>query len=92
MLEYDGQPPVTAPAGATIGVADTLAGATSGWRATVLRDGRALRIDREDLFAVLADHVDLMQGLFSGALAVRETSASMRADTVDVGRQPASLA
>jgi ATP:ADP antiporter, AAA family len=92
MLEYDGQPPVTAPAGATIGVADTLAGATSGWRATVLRDGRALRIDREDLFAVLADHVDLMQGLFSGALAVRETFASMRADTVDAGRQPASLA
>ena len=92
MLEYDGQPPMVAPAGATIGVADTLAGATSGWRATVLRDGRALRIDRDDLFAILADHVDLMQGLFTGALAIRDLPAPVRADAADPGRQPASLA
>jgi hypothetical protein len=92
MLEYDGQPPMVAPAGATIGVADTLAGATSGWRATVLRDGRALRIDRDDLFAILADHVDLMQGLFTGALAIRDLPAAVRADAADPGRQPASLA
>jgi hypothetical protein len=81
LLECAGHAPVVAPVGATIGVADTLAGVISGWRATVQRDGRALRIEREDLFAVLADHVDLMQGLFGGAIAYRDLHA-----------QPASLA
>jgi hypothetical protein len=41
-----------------------------GWRATVSKDGRALRLERDELFSVLADHVDLMQGLFSGVLAL----------------------
>jgi hypothetical protein len=91
ILEYDGHPPLTASAGSTIGVADTLAGATS-WRATVFGDGRALRIDRDDLFAILADHVDLMQGLFSGALAMREMPGVVRPEPVDTGGQPASLA
>ena len=73
VLEHPGTSPAVAPAGATIGVADTLAGATSGWRATVSKDGRALRLERDELFSVLADHVDLMQGLFSGVLALRDT-------------------
>jgi hypothetical protein len=64
---------MVAPPGATIGVADTLAGTASGWRATVTRDGQVLRLDRDELFSVLADHVDLMQGLFSGVLALRNT-------------------
>ena len=73
VLEHPGTGPAVAPAGATIGVADTLAGTTSGWRATVSKDGRALRLERDELFSVLADHVDLMQGLFSGVLALRDT-------------------
>jgi ATP:ADP antiporter, AAA family len=77
VLEHTGASPATAPAGATIGVADTLAGTTSGWRATVTRDGRALRLDRDELFSVLADHVDLMQGLFSGVLALREAETKV---------------
>ena len=71
VLEHPGTSPAVAPAGATIGVADTLAGTTSGWQATVSKDGRALRLERDELFSVLADHVDLMQGLFSGVLALR---------------------
>ncbi len=78
-LEHPGAAPAIAPAGATIGVADTLAGTTSGWRATVTRDGSALRLDRDELFSVLADHVDLMQGLFSGVLAMRAAETKMAA-------------
>jgi hypothetical protein len=72
VLEHSGAGPSVASAGATIGVADTLAGSTSGWRATVSKDGRALRLERDELFSVLADHVDLMQGLFSGVLGLRD--------------------
>jgi CRP-like cAMP-binding protein len=77
VLEFPGTNMAVAPAGATIGVADTLAGTTSGWRATVSKDGRALRLEREELFSVLADHVDLMQGLFSGVLALRDTETKV---------------
>ena len=77
VLEFPGTNMAVAPAGATLGVADTLAGTTSGWRATVSKDGRALRLEREELFSVLADHVDLMQGLFSGVLALRDTETKV---------------
>jgi len=89
-LECPTADPVVAGAGTTIGVADTLAGATSGWRATVTQEGRALRVDRDDLFVVLADHVDLMQGLFSGALAIRDAHAASRVAMSRI--EPASLA
>jgi ATP:ADP antiporter, AAA family len=79
LLEHPGADAVVAPAGATIGVADTLAGTSSGWRATASTDGRALRLDRDELFSVLADHVDLMQGLFSGVLALRHTETKLAA-------------
>jgi CRP-like cAMP-binding protein len=77
LLEHSGTRPELAPAGATIGVADALAGNGSGWRATVTKDGHALRLDRDELFSVLADHVDLMQGLFCGVLALRETETNV---------------
>lgn len=79
LLEHPGASPVVAPAGATIGVADTLAGTASGWRATVTKDGRAFRLDRDELFSVLADHVDLMQGLFSGVIALRDAETKVAA-------------
>jgi hypothetical protein len=71
-LERDGYAPLDAGAGATVGVAETLAGVPSGWRASVTEGGRALRLDRQDLFAVLTDHIELMQGLFSGVLSLRD--------------------
>jgi hypothetical protein len=58
----------------------------------VMRDGRALRIDRDDLFVVLADHVDLMQGLFSGAIAFRDQPAIVRDLPINHAVEPASLA
>ena len=42
-------------------------------------DGRALRLDRDDLFAVMADHVDLMQSLFTEALRLRDQEAARQA-------------
>jgi CRP-like cAMP-binding protein len=62
--------------GSTVGVAETLAGHAAGWQATVTENGRALRLGQDELLAVLTDHVDLMQGLFSGALAVRGSAVA----------------
>ena len=36
------------------------------------RDGQALRLDHDELFDVLADHIDLLQGLFSGLLQANQ--------------------
>jgi HEAT repeat protein len=63
-----GGPDLPAGAGGTIGVAETLRGASLGRRATVTGVGRALRLDRDALFDVLADHDDLLQHAFSVAL------------------------
>ena len=71
-LESADQAPILVSPGATFGVADTLAGTPSGWRAVATGHGRALRLDRDDLFAVMADHVDLMQNLFTEALKLRD--------------------
>jgi ATP/ADP translocase/CRP-like cAMP-binding protein/HEAT repeat protein len=67
-LDGDGASPAMLGAGSTIGVAETLTGAPAVRTATVARDGRALRLERNDVFEVLADHPDLLQGVFSGAI------------------------
>jgi CRP-like cAMP-binding protein len=67
-LEANGAAPIDAGPGATIGIAETLAGVSLGRRATVSRTGHALRIDRSELFEVFEDHVDLLQGIFSALL------------------------
>jgi ATP:ADP antiporter, AAA family len=67
-LEADGTEAIDAGQGATIGLPETLAGVSLGRRAVVTREGQALRVDREDLFDVLADNIDLLQGLFAGLL------------------------
>jgi ATP/ADP translocase/HEAT repeat protein/CRP-like cAMP-binding protein len=74
-LESAGRDPILVSKDATFGVADTLRGTSSGWQATATADGRALRLDRDDLFAVMADHVDLMQSLFMAALTPREPTS-----------------
>jgi len=75
-LESPARDPILASAGATFGVADTLAGTGAGWRATAVSDGTAFRLSRDDLFAVMADHVDLMQNLFTAALTLRHENAN----------------
>jgi HEAT repeat protein/CRP-like cAMP-binding protein len=79
-IESAGQAPMLVSAGATFGLADTLAGTPSAWRALAATDGQALRIDRERLFEVLADHVDLMQSVLTSILALREKDSSRGSD------------
>ena len=67
-LDADAAAPIVAGAGSTIGVLETLAGVPLGRRAIVTRAGQAIRLDRDELFDVLADHIELLQGLFSGLL------------------------
>jgi AAA family ATP:ADP antiporter len=71
-LDADASEPIVARAGDTIGVAETLAGVSLGRVATVTREGQAVRLDHDELFDVLADHIDLLQGLFSGLLQAHE--------------------
>jgi CRP-like cAMP-binding protein len=77
--------PRLAGPGATVGVAETLAGSAWVWNATVSRSGRALRLERDDLFGVLTDHLDLMQGVFSEVLALRRAPAASLELAVPVG-------
>jgi AAA family ATP:ADP antiporter len=78
-LDADGRDPILAGPGCTIGVAEILAGVPVGRRATVTRAGQALRLEHEELFEVLADHIDLLQSLFSGLLTASRPEA--RKDT-----------
>jgi CRP-like cAMP-binding protein len=68
-IEQDGQQVAVVGAGQSFGAAETLAGDGPRWQITADTDGEALRIDREVLFEVIAEHLELLQGLFSGALA-----------------------
>jgi hypothetical protein len=70
-LEHDTALSTLAGPGTTTGVEETLAGLSQGRRAVVTSDGFALRIDRDTLFEVLAEHSSLLQGLFSGVLHTR---------------------
>jgi CRP-like cAMP-binding protein len=71
-----GGSPLAAGPGDTVGVYETLAGAeTTGWRAHVTTPGVALRVDREALFDLLTDRIELLQGLFSALLHGRPTQA-----------------
>lgn len=62
-----GGEPLLLAEGDILGVDETLAGRKFGWRGQVRRDGRALKIDRADLFELLAQRTDILQGM-SGAL------------------------
>lgn len=60
----EGEPACAEP-GDMFGMYETLVGRPTGWRGEALEPGMALRIDREDLFDLLADQIDLLRGLFS---------------------------
>ena len=75
-LEAAAADPIVAGPGSAIGVSETLAGVPLGRRAVVTRAGQALRLDHDDLFDVLADHIDLLQGLFSGLLSTNQQPAA----------------
>jgi AAA family ATP:ADP antiporter len=63
-----------AEAGDTIGVLETLGGIPPTQRARVVVSGRALRIDRETLFDVLPEHLEMMRGVYSALLHAGATT------------------
>jgi hypothetical protein len=65
-LEFSsGQPAIPGVANDAVGVQQTLAGIPLGCNARVVSDGLALRIDREDLYDLVAQRPDLLRQLFS---------------------------
>jgi AAA family ATP:ADP antiporter len=70
-VDRDGHETETADAGDMVGVAETLGGLPSSIRAEVVVEGRGIRFMRSDLFDLLADNIDLLQGIFSGLLRAR---------------------
>jgi len=54
-----------------VGVCETLAGMPFSRQARVIREGRALRIERDELFDLLAHRTELLQQLFSALFRVR---------------------
>lgn len=67
-IDSAGGPTTVAGAGRTIGGGETLAGAAAGRRAVVTTAGRALRLDRQELFEVLSDDSELLHGVFASVL------------------------
>jgi CRP-like cAMP-binding protein/HEAT repeat protein len=70
-VTIEGEEDDTAQSGDVIGIYETLSGQHLPGRAVVTAEGTALRFDRADLFDLLADHVEMLQGLFSGLLNAR---------------------
>jgi ATP:ADP antiporter, AAA family len=69
----------TANAGDVVGLYETLSGRFMTSQGRVGEAGTALRIDRAELFELLADHIPLLQGIFSGLLhAVRRAAGRSR--------------
>jgi CRP-like cAMP-binding protein len=60
------KPLATARAGDVIGAINTMAGRPLGVAADVVKGGAALRLDREDLFALLGERPELLRQMFSG--------------------------
>jgi AAA family ATP:ADP antiporter len=67
------EPPVAVNAGDAIGVYETLAGVPLGRQALVVRDGLALKIDRDALFDLLAHRPMLIQEIFGALFRARST-------------------
>jgi AAA family ATP:ADP antiporter len=63
----EGQPRIAEP-GDVIGMYETLGGSPINATVTVTAPGMALRLDRDELFELLADHTDLLQGIFSALM------------------------
>jgi hypothetical protein len=82
----DGQTDV-ADSGDVVGMYEALGGRFMASQGTVAVDGSALRIDRGELFELMADHIPLLQGIFSGLL--HATPATPR--KADTAPSPAAV-
>jgi CRP-like cAMP-binding protein len=65
-----GAAPLLARPGDVIGAAAAMAGTSIGRSAGVVRSGFALRLDREDLFALLGERPEMLRQMFAGMFRV----------------------
>ena len=65
LLKVDSAEGDPADTGDVIGMYETLAGVPMDATVTAVSDAHVLRLDRTALFELLADHTDLLQGVFS---------------------------
>lgn len=70
----EGSSSVAGP-GRCLGVNETFAGARWALTGRVLRPGKALRIERDPLFELLSDRMDLLQGIFSAVFEGKDVAA-----------------
>ena len=70
----------TATAGDIVGLYETLAGSRFDAAVTAKTEAKILRIDRAGLFELLADHTDLLQGVFSILLRTSSGPPPLRRD------------
>ena len=70
-VQRDDAAPDTAGPGDAVGIYETLGGVPFPVRTEVTQEGQGLRFMRSDLFDLLADNIDLLQGIFSGLLRVQ---------------------
>jgi ATP:ADP antiporter, AAA family len=71
-VQRDEAAPDSAGPGDAVGIYETLGGVPFPIRTEVTQEGQGLRFMRSDLFDLLADHIDLLQGIFSGLLRAQE--------------------
>jgi AAA family ATP:ADP antiporter len=71
-VDRDGLPSETAEAGDAVGIYEALGGVSGSLRISVAAPGQGLRFFRAELLDLLADDIDLLQGIFSGLLRVPE--------------------
>jgi CRP-like cAMP-binding protein len=76
-VEMPGAAPIAAHPGDAVGLYETLADVHAGATIVVSEAGTALRFDGRDLFDLLADHVDLLQGLFSALLRTEQGDSAI---------------
>jgi HEAT repeat protein/CRP-like cAMP-binding protein len=62
----DGDQAASVRSGDIVGLVNTMAGRPLGRPARVVRSGQALRLDREDLFALFGERPELLRQIFSG--------------------------
>ncbi len=67
-IERKGGQVETADSGDVVGIYETLGGVPFAATVTVTSPGVALKLERSEVFDLLANHTDLLQGIFSGML------------------------
>ena len=70
---------ISVRSGDIVGTYETLAGEQMPWRTRTVEPGSVLRIDRDELFDLLADNAELLQGIFSALVPERSAASAAAA-------------